>query len=88
MPTIDGMSMLNVPAFTQNGDVLRMRAKGVADPRGRGRGDQLVHVRVLRPLAMTDRQRQLLTEFDAEAQKQQHQAPGGGQQQRATWGKR
>jgi len=45
VPTIDGMAQLTVPSFTQNGDVLRMRGKGVADPRGRGRGDQLVHVR-------------------------------------------
>ena len=45
MPTIDGMAQLVVPPFTQNGDVLRMRSKGVVDPRGRGRGDQLVHMR-------------------------------------------
>jgi hypothetical protein len=45
VPTIDGMAQLSVPPFTQNGDVLRMRGKGVLDPRGRGRGDQLVHVR-------------------------------------------
>ena len=45
VPTVDGMAQLVVPAMTQNGDVLRMRGKGVRDPRGRGRGDQLVHVR-------------------------------------------
>jgi DnaJ-class molecular chaperone len=45
VPTIDGMAQLTVPALSQNGDVLRMRGKGVADPRGRGRGDQLVHVK-------------------------------------------
>lgn len=45
VPTIDGIAALPVPPFTQNGDVLRMRGKGVQDPRGRGRGDQLVHVR-------------------------------------------
>lgn len=45
VPSIDGVASLTVPPFTQNGDVLRMRGKGVQDPRGRGRGDQLVHVR-------------------------------------------
>ena len=45
MPTIDGMAQLVVPPFTQHGDVVRMRSLGVVDPRGRGRGDQLVHMR-------------------------------------------
>jgi molecular chaperone DnaJ len=82
VPTIDGMAQLTVPAFTQNGDVLRMRGKGVADPRGRGRGDQLVHVRVLRPSTLTDKQRQLLLEFDQEQQGSQQQQ----QQQRTSYG--
>ncbi|KIY91469.1 Chaperone protein dnaJ [Monoraphidium neglectum] len=78
VPTIDGMASLSVPPLTQNGDVLRMRGKGVADPRGRGRGDQLVHIRVVRPSHLTERQRQLLQEFDRDAQQQQQQS---GQQQ-------
>jgi DnaJ-class molecular chaperone len=45
VPTVDGMAMLSVPPLTLNGDVLRMRGKGVQDPHGRGRGDQLVHMR-------------------------------------------
>lgn len=45
VPTLDGPSELTVPACTMNGDVLVMRGKGVADPRGRGRGDQLVSIR-------------------------------------------
>jgi len=60
-----------VPAYTTNGDVLRMRGRGVPDPRGvpgggRGRGDQYVHIRVIKPKGLTDRQRQLLQEFDQE----------------------
>ncbi|GBF98383.1 molecular chaperone [Raphidocelis subcapitata] len=94
VPTIDGMAQLTVPAMTQNGDVLRMRGKGVVDPRGRGRGDQLVHVRVVRPANLTDRQRQLLMEFDKEAQQQAGSSSSGGtggqqqqqQQQRQSWG--
>lgn len=100
VPTIDGMAQLTVPPLTQNGDVLRMRGKGVLDPRGRGRGDQLVHVRVVRPAHLTDRQRQLLMEFDQEAQQHASSSSGSGggssggsgsggqqqQQQRQSWG--
>jgi hypothetical protein len=45
VPTIDGSVELTVPQLTLNGEVLRMRGKGIADPRGRGRGDQLVNIR-------------------------------------------
>jgi DnaJ-class molecular chaperone len=45
VPTIDGNVELTVPQLTLNGEVLRMRGKGIADPRGRGRGDQLVNIR-------------------------------------------
>jgi DnaJ-class molecular chaperone len=66
VPTIDGTAELTVPPLTMNGDVLRMRGKGVADARGRGRGDQLVSIRVVKPARLTDRQRELLREFDEE----------------------
>lgn len=45
VPTIDGTAELVVPPLTMNGDSLRMRDKGIQDPRGRQRGDQLVHIR-------------------------------------------
>lgn len=45
VPTIDGSSELVVPPLTMGNDVLRMREKGIRDPRGRTRGDQLVSVR-------------------------------------------
>ncbi|KAI8464038.1 MAG: HSP40/DnaJ peptide-binding protein [Monoraphidium minutum] len=83
--SVDGMAQLTVPPLTQNGDVLRMRGKGVADPRGRGRGDMLVHIRVLKPAHLTDKQRQLLMEFDREAQGQQQQKHENQQQQQKTW---
>ncbi|WIA33737.1 hypothetical protein OEZ86_006853 [Tetradesmus obliquus] len=68
VPTIDGNVELTVPQLTLNGEVLRMRGKGIADPRGRGRGDQLVNIRVIKPAKLTERQRQLLQEFDEEGQ--------------------
>jgi DnaJ-class molecular chaperone len=43
--TIDGPLSLKIPPGTQSGTLIRLRGKGVADVRGRGRGDQYVRVR-------------------------------------------
>ena len=39
MPVLDGVAQLKVPAGAQNGDVLRLRGKGMPGLHGRGRGD-------------------------------------------------
>eukprot|EP00878_Enallax_costatus_P017043 GHUV01017893.1.p1 GENE.GHUV01017893.1~~GHUV01017893.1.p1 ORF type:complete len:241 (+),score=57.04 GHUV01017893.1:998-1720(+) len=68
VPTIDGSAELVVPPLTMGNDVLRMREKGIQDPRGRSRGDQLVSVRIIKPSKLTERQKQLLKEFAQEAE--------------------
>ncbi len=56
-----------MPSGTQNGDILRMRGKGI---RGRfGHGDQLVHITVTVPKRLNRRQRQLIEELDRELNK-------------------
>jgi molecular chaperone DnaJ len=42
-----------------------LRAKGIVDLRGGGRGDQLVRVTVETPRKLTGKQRELLEEFAA-----------------------
>ena len=67
VPTLRGAEGLKVPSGTQNGDILRMRGKGI---RGRfGHGDQLVHVTVTVPKRLTRKQRQLIEELDRELNK-------------------
>jgi molecular chaperone DnaJ len=63
VPTVDGMTRLKIPAGTQPGKVLRMRAKGVPHLRGNGRGDQLVVVNVDIPSRLTSEQRQLFEQL-------------------------
>ncbi len=60
VPTLDGPTKLKIPPGTQHGTVFRLREKGVPYLRRRGRGDQLVSVRVVVPTELTDEQRQLL----------------------------
>ncbi|MCK4582190.1 molecular chaperone DnaJ, partial [Candidatus Bathyarchaeota archaeon] len=64
VPTLKGAESLKVPSGTQNGDILRMRGKGI--PGRFGQGDQLVHVTVTVPKRLTRKQRQLIEELDRE----------------------
>ncbi len=51
VPTLEGRSTLRIPAGTQGGATLRMKGKGIPDPKGGGRGDMYVHVRLVVPKA-------------------------------------
>lgn len=67
VPTIDGKEMMTIPAGTQTGDTIRLRAKGVPrlrrDGSNLGRGDQLVTIQVRTPTNLTSDQRDLLLEL-------------------------
>ncbi len=61
--TLDGKVKLRIPEGTQSGTVFRLRGKGIVDLHGYGRGDQMVHVKVVTPTKLTDKQKALLKEF-------------------------
>jgi molecular chaperone DnaJ len=69
VPTLEGGEILHVPAGSQHGRTFRIRERGV--PRLQrsgitsGRGDFRVLVRVEVPKQLTERQRELLSEFAA-----------------------
>ncbi len=69
IPTLDGVARLKVPAETQTGKVFRLRGKGIKGVRSIGQGDLLCHVVIETPVNLTDRQRELLREFEDESQK-------------------
>jgi|SRR5579859_425096 len=56
---------LKIPEGTQSGAVFRIKGKGLADPRGGGKGDLYYHVRVLTPTKLTREQRKLLEQLGA-----------------------
>ncbi|MYL46627.1 molecular chaperone DnaJ [Virgibacillus halodenitrificans] len=64
VPTVHGKVMLKVPAGTQTGKTFRMRGKGSPNVRGYGHGDQHIKVKVMTPTNLTDRQKELLREFN------------------------
>lgn len=55
--TVDGPTMLRIPAGTQAGKVLQLKGKGVPRLRGGGRGDQKVIINVGIPTHLTPEQR-------------------------------
>lgn len=64
VPTLDGKVKLKVPAGTQTGKMFRMRGKGVRPVRGGPQGDLISRILVETPVNLTDRQKELLREFD------------------------
>ncbi|MDA0225467.1 MAG: molecular chaperone DnaJ [Proteobacteria bacterium] len=65
IPTLDGSARLKVPAETQSGKTFRLRGKGIKGVRSQAPGDLYCHVVVETPVKLTERQRELLREFDA-----------------------
>lgn len=49
VPTLEGSSRIKIPAGTQSGRMLRLKNKGVKDPRGYGHGDLHIRVQVETP---------------------------------------
>ena len=68
VPTLDGKVMLKIPAGTQTGKMFRVRGKGVKPVRGGVIGDLICRVTVETPVNLTERQKDLLREFEASMQ--------------------
>lgn len=68
VPTLDGYAKLKIPVETQTGKVMRLRGKGIKGVRSSSQGDILCHLIVETPLNLTDRQREILKEFEAISQ--------------------
>jgi len=65
VPTLNGRVKLKIPPETQTGNQFRLRGKGVTPVRGGGVGDLLCRVVVETPVNLSDKQKQLLREFQA-----------------------
>jgi molecular chaperone DnaJ len=63
VPTLDGKTTLKIPAGTQNRKLFHLKGKGVPNPDGRGRGDQIVGIRVVTPQSLDAEQRKLFQEL-------------------------
>jgi len=64
VPTVDGPAVLKVPSGTASGTRLRLRDKGVGDPKTGARGHQYAVIKIVPPKAVSEKGRALLAEFE------------------------
>ena len=64
VPTLNGKASFTLPEGTQSGKTFRLRGKGIKGVRSGYAGDLFCHVVVETPVKLTDRQKELLQEFE------------------------
>lgn len=64
IPTVDGMVSLSLPQGVQTGQQLKLKGKGVPHLGGGGVGDHYVTIKVMTPIGLRERAKELLREFD------------------------
>lgn len=67
VPTIDGKVKLNIHDGTQPGDEFKLKGKGIQRLNSSGRGDQYVKISVEIPRSLSQKQKEMLLEFDKTA---------------------
>lgn len=69
IPTLEGTAKIKIPPETQSGQMFRLRGKGIKGVRSNLYGDLYCHVAVETPVKLTEKQKELLREFEAISQK-------------------
>jgi len=64
VPTLSGKKKIVIPEGTQNGKTFRLRNEGIKYSRSENRGDEIVEIKVETPTNLTDKQKEILREFD------------------------
>ncbi|OGW42219.1 MAG: molecular chaperone DnaJ [Nitrospirae bacterium GWD2_57_9] len=64
IPTVDGVVSLKLPEGVQTGQQMKLKGKGVPHLGGGGAGDHYVTVQVVTPTGLSDREKELVREFD------------------------
>jgi molecular chaperone DnaJ len=60
VPTIDGRAKIKIPAGTQSGKIFRLKGKGFPAVNSYEKGDQLVHVNIWTPQAVSSEEKAML----------------------------
>ena len=78
IPTLEGTTSLKIPETTQPGAVFHLRGKGIPHLQGYGRGDQVIKINVMIPSRLTEKQKDLLKQFEDLERDDQYQSRGKG----------
>ncbi len=65
VPTIDGKAKIKIDPGTQGGKILRLKGKGVPEVNSYHRGDQLVHINIWTPKAISKEERDILEKLQS-----------------------
>ena len=65
VPTIDGRAKIKIPPGTQSGKVFRLKGKGFPNVNSYEKGDQLIHVNVWTPQAVSGDEKAMLEKLQA-----------------------
>lgn len=60
VPTIDGKAKIKIDPGTQSGKLLRLKGKGIPEVNSYHRGDEIIHVNIWTPKALSSEERVLL----------------------------
>ena len=77
VPTLDGKVSYHVHEGTQPGDVFKLKDRGIPHLNGRGKGSQFVRVTIEVPKNLTEKQKELLKEFESNASDHNYQKRKG-----------
>jgi molecular chaperone DnaJ len=69
VPSLNGALTLDIPEGTQTGAVFRLAGKGITHIDGHGRGDEYVVVKVVTPTNLSNKEKELLRQFERMRQK-------------------
>lgn len=64
VPTLGGKASFDIPEGTQTGKTFRLRGKGIKGVRSNYAGDLFCHIVVETPVRLSDKQKELLREFE------------------------
>jgi molecular chaperone DnaJ len=80
VPTLNGRLKLKIPKETQSSRLFRIKGKGIKPVRGGATGDLLVRVNVETPIKLSNKQKELLREFEKSISQDGKHSP-----QNASW---
>lgn len=72
IPTLRGTEHLTIPAGTQQGDIFRLRGKGLKRLNGSGYGDEIISVLIEIPKRVSSKQKELLRQYEQESSTESH----------------
>jgi molecular chaperone DnaJ len=67
VPTLEGVALLKVPPGTSSGQKMRLKGKGIANPKTKTKGDMVVEIKIVPPPTTDIEVRRLLKKIDKKA---------------------